>query len=63
MIGKGTFGKVFLVQKKSDGKYYAMKSLRKDTILERQMLDSTFLERTILLQANHPFLVGMEYVF
>lgn len=40
-----------------------MKSLRKDTILDRQMLDSTYLERTILLQANHPFLVGMDYVF
>jgi serum/glucocorticoid-regulated kinase 2 len=40
-----------------------MKSLRKDVILEHDQLDSTLLEKEILLKANHPFLVGMEYVF
>jgi serine/threonine protein kinase len=34
VIGKGSFGKVFLVQKKDTKKVYAMKSLRKDVILE-----------------------------
>lgn len=34
VIGRGSFGKVFLVQKKSDGQVYAMKSLRKDVILD-----------------------------
>ena len=34
VIGKGSFGKVFLVQKNSDSKVYAMKSLRKDVILD-----------------------------
>jgi serine/threonine protein kinase len=34
VIGRGSFGKVFLVQKKQDGKVYAMKSLRKDVILD-----------------------------
>lgn len=34
VIGRGSFGKVFLVQKASDGKVYAMKSLRKDVIME-----------------------------
>jgi serine/threonine protein kinase len=34
VIGKGSFGKVFLVQKKDNKKVYAMKSLRKDVILE-----------------------------
>lgn len=63
VIGKGSFGKVFLVQKVQDGKVYAMKSLRKDVILEHDQLDSTLLEKEILLKANHPFLVGMEYVF
>ena len=40
-----------------------MKSLRKDTLIDHKMIDTTFLERTILLEANHPFLVGMDYVF
>ncbi len=34
VIGRGSFGKVFLVQKASDGKVYAMKSLRKDVIID-----------------------------
>ena len=63
VIGRGSFGKVFLVQHKSDGKVYAMKSLRKDVILDYDQVESTLLEKKILLEADHPFLVGMEYVF
>ena len=63
VIGRGSFGKVFLVQHKGDGKVYAMKSLRKDVILDYDQVESTLLEKKILLEADHPFLVGMEYVF
>ena len=38
VIGKGSFGKVFLVQKKTDKKVYAMKSLRKDVILDYEQV-------------------------
>lgn len=34
VIGKGSFGKVFLVQKADTGGVFAMKSLRKDVILD-----------------------------
>jgi len=34
VIGRGSFGKVFLVQKKGTSEVYAMKSLRKDVIIE-----------------------------
>lgn len=40
-----------------------MKSLRKDVILEYEQVESTLLEKNILQEADHPFLVGMEYVF
>jgi len=63
VIGRGSFGKVFLVQKKSDGSVFAMKSLRKDVILDYDQVESTKLEKDILLKADHPFLVGMSYVF
>lgn len=63
VIGRGSFGKVFLVQKKSDGQVFAMKSLRKDVILDYDQVESTKLEKDILLKADHPFLVGMSYVF
>merc|ERR1719263_25455 len=63
VIGRGSFGKVFLVQKVDDGKVYAMKSLRKDVIIDYDQIESTLLEKKILLEADHPFLVGMEFVF
>jgi len=34
VIGRGSFGKVFLVKKKDDGTYFAIKSLRKDVIID-----------------------------
>jgi serine/threonine protein kinase len=34
VIGRGSFGKVFLVEKKGSKEVYAMKSLRKDVIIE-----------------------------
>jgi serine/threonine protein kinase len=33
LIGKGTFGKVYLVQQEGTGKQYAMKCIRKDIVL------------------------------
>ena len=63
VIGRGSFGKVFLVQKAGSSKVYAMKSLRKDVILDYDQIESTLLEKEILQKADHPFLVGMEYVF
>lgn len=36
MIGKGTFGKVFLVEQKGTGHLFAMKCIRKDVILENE---------------------------
>lgn len=63
ILGKGSFGKVFLVEKKDDHKLYAMKSLRKDVILENDQVESTKLEKEILLKAKHPFFVKMAYIF
>ena len=62
-IGKGTFGKVFLVKCKSDGHLYAMKVIRKDIVIQHDSIDSLEVEKLILLQVNHPFIIGMDYVF
>jgi len=63
MIGKGSFGKVFLVENVHDKRLYAMKCIRKDVILEHDQLENIRLEKDILNTINHPFLVNMEYVF
>lgn len=63
VIGKGSFGKVFLVEKRSDKQIYAMKSIRKDVLIQNDQIESTKLEKQILMQAKHPFLVSMAYIF
>ena len=48
-IGEGTFGKVYLVEKTSDGTLYAMKTLKKDKLLiDDKILECTILEKKIL---------------
>jgi serine/threonine protein kinase len=63
MVGKGTFGKVFLVQHSQTGNYYAMKCIRKDTVIDNEQFDNIKLEKDILFNIDHPFIVGMDYVF
>ena len=63
VLGRGSFGKVCLVQYKPTKEYYAMKSLKKDVLLDMDQVESTILEKKILQTLDHPFLVGMVFCF
>jgi serum/glucocorticoid-regulated kinase 2 len=63
VLGRGTFGKVCLVQYKPTKEYYAMKSLKKDVLLDMDQVQSPILEKKILQSLDHPFLVGMVFCF
>lgn len=63
IIGRGTFGKVYLVRNKLQDKYYAMKVIRKDVVIQHESVESLQVEKLILNQVNHPFIIGMDYVF
>eukprot|EP01113_Clastostelium_recurvatum_P050528 TRINITY_DN958_c0_g1_i1.p1 TRINITY_DN958_c0_g1~~TRINITY_DN958_c0_g1_i1.p1 ORF type:complete len:471 (-),score=106.88 TRINITY_DN958_c0_g1_i1:139-1551(-) len=63
VVGKGSFGKVLQVKKKDTGRIYAMKVLNKKTILERNELEHTRAEKSILQKLVHPFLVNLNYSF
>ena len=63
IVGKGSFGKVYKVEHIPTGKIYAMKTIRKDVVLENESMDSLQLEMQILNTAKHEFLIGMDYVF
>lgn len=63
VIGRGTFGKVYLVRCKQNGRLFAMKCIRKDVVIEHESVESLKVERLILTQVNHPFVIGMDYVF
>ena len=38
LIGKGAFGKVFMVQNRNTGEVFAMKQLRKEVLVEKNMV-------------------------
>jgi serum/glucocorticoid-regulated kinase 2 len=63
VLGRGSFGKVMLVEKKSDKKHFAMKVLKKRAIIQRGQVEHTKAERKILQQAHHPFLMTLRYAF
>jgi serine/threonine protein kinase len=49
ILGKGSFGKVYLVYLPNNQTYYAMKSIRKDIVLDNDSLENIKLEKLILL--------------
>jgi len=67
VLGKGGYGKVFQVRKLSGedkNKIYAMKVLKKATIVRNQKDTAhTKAERNILEDVKHPFIVDLIYAF
>lgn len=63
VIGKGTFGKVMLVEKIDTKEILALKSIRKKDIIENDNVKHIMAERKILETMSHPFLVDLKYAF
>ncbi|KAI1747511.1 serine/threonine protein kinase [Xylaria castorea] len=63
IIGKGAFGEVKLVQKKSDGVVYAMKSLVKTEMFKKDQLAHVRAERDILAESDSPWVVKLFTTF
>ncbi|KAL0608049.1 Serine/threonine-protein kinase 32A [Plecturocebus cupreus] len=58
-IGKGSFGKVCIVQKNDTKKMYAMKYMNKQKCVERNEVRNVFKELQIMQGLEHPFLVNL----
>ena len=66
VIGRGSFGKVYLVRKKTGsdkGQYYALKELKKKSVIERNQVEHTKAERMIMEKISNPFLMKLHYAF
>ena len=63
VIGKGSYGKVFLVRKKSNSKLYAMKRLKKEYLKIKNQQEHTKSERKLLEIINYNFIVNFYYAF
>ena len=77
-IGRGTYGKVYLVKHNITEQIYAMKSVLKELLVKTDQVAGIrgkyyflfninllfdIVEREILEKFDHPFIMGLEYAF
>lgn len=63
VLGKGSFGKVFLVRLIPTGELYAMKVLKKADVKRRRQVEHTRAERRIMGDIDFPFIVALRFAF
>ena len=63
LIGKGSYGNVFLVRYNKNNMIYAMKVYKKSDLREKNQENNTKSERNLLSQINFPFIVEVKFAF
>lgn len=63
VIGNGSYAKVFLVKDKISNELLAMKILKKENVEKRKQEDKVLVERNILVNINHPFIIHFKGSF
>ncbi|CDK24622.1 unnamed protein product [Kuraishia capsulata CBS 1993] len=62
-LGTGSFGRVHLVRSVHNGRYYAIKVLKKAQVIRMKQVEHTNDERRMLKVVEHPFLIRMWGTF
>nr|KAJ3423049.1 hypothetical protein HK105_003875 [Polyrhizophydium stewartii] len=62
-ISRGAFGKVYLSKKRTTQDLYAIKILRKDDMVRKNMVSQVLAERQALALSNNDFVVRLFYAF
>lgn len=63
VIGRGSYGKVFLVRRKGEDEIFAMKVLKKKHMIKRNQIEHIKTERKVMELISHPFIVNFIYAF
>ena len=63
VIGRGSVGKILLAKYIKDGKYYAIKSMRKDQIISEGIADNILVEKNILAKSQCEFILKLSFFF
>jgi protein kinase A len=62
-VGTGSFGRVHLAQGRTTGRFYAIKALRKQELVDKRQVEHANNERVILRSVDHPFVVKLWDTF
>ena len=63
VLGKGSFAEIFLVRIRHTGELFAMKVLKKDMVVSRNLIRYAMTERNVLSYIQHPFIISLKYAF
>ncbi len=63
LLGKGSFGEVYLVRHKETQELYAMKIIQKTKIMSQNLVRYAITEKKVMAQTNHPFIVKLRSAF
>ncbi|KAJ2019322.1 hypothetical protein GGI08_002396 [Coemansia sp. S2] len=63
VIGRGSFGKVRIVEHRDSNKAYALKYISKATCIRMKAHSNTVRERDMLEEIDHPFVVNLRFSF
>jgi serum/glucocorticoid-regulated kinase 2 len=63
LIGKGSYGKVYLVKKKDTEESLAMKILKKAEMIQKDQVSHIKTEKRIMELIDHPFIIKLKYAF
>jgi serine/threonine protein kinase len=64
LIGRGSYGKVFLVRKKENvDNIYAMKILKKKEMMVKEQVLHIKTEKRIMETVDHPFIIKLQHAF
>lgn len=63
LLGKGSFGEVYLAEQRSNGDIFALKVLHKNNIIENNLTRYALTEKNVLAALDHPFIVKLHYSF
>eukprot|EP00755_Sulcionema_specki_P006389 Sspe_Gene.35322::Locus_17125_Transcript_1_1_Confidence_1.000_Length_1354::g.35322::m.35322/K13303/SGK2; serum/glucocorticoid-regulated kinase 2 len=63
VVGRGSYGKVLKVRRKTNNKIYAMKVIAKESVVKEKIVDKVKHERSSLSNVHHPFLSPLHYAF
>jgi len=63
LLGRGSFGEVYLVKYLQTQEEFAMKILAKNRIIAERLMKYAVTERNVMSTIKHPFIVSLKYAF